>query len=123
MSNVYNMNTVKLNNGVEMPQVGYGVFQVSPAECERCVADALKVGYRMVDTALAYHNEEGVGNAVRKSGIPRSDIFLVSKVWISNLWLKVKMAFSPILSSLASGKSTVIQSLRWPCVGCFSAAS
>ena len=78
------MNTVTLNNGVEMPQMGYGVYQVSPAECERCVSDALGVGYRMIDTAQAYHNEEGVGNAVRKSGIDRKDIFLVSKVWISN---------------------------------------
>ena len=78
------MNTVKLNNGVEMPQMGYGVYQVSPAECERCVTDALSVGYRMIDTAQAYHNEEGVGNAVRKSGIGRKAIFLVSKVWISN---------------------------------------
>ena len=73
------MRTVKLNNGVEMPQMGYGVYQVSPAECERCVSDALKVGYRMIDTAQAYHNEEGVGNAVRKSGIGRKEIFLVSK--------------------------------------------
>lgn len=78
------MRTIKLNNGVEMPQVGYGVYQVSPAECERCVSDALSVGYRMIDTAQAYHNEEGVGNAVRKSGIDRGEIFLVSKVWISN---------------------------------------
>ena len=78
------MNTVKLNNGVEMPQIGYGVYQVSPAECERCVADALSVGYRMIDTAQAYHNEEGVGNAVRRSGIDRKEIFLVSKVLISN---------------------------------------
>ena len=78
------MNTVKLNNGVEMPQMGYGVYQVSPAECERCVTDALSVGYRMIDTAQAYHNEEGVGNAVRRSGINRKEIFLVSKVWISN---------------------------------------
>ena len=78
------MKTIKLNNGVEMPQMGYGVYQVSPAECERCVADALSVGYRMIDTAQAYHNEEGVGNAVRRSGIDRGEIFLVSKVWISN---------------------------------------
>ena len=78
------MNTVKLNNGVEMPQMGYGVYQVSPAECERCVSDALQVGYRMIDTAQAYRNEEGVGNAVQKSGIDRKDIFLVSKIWISN---------------------------------------
>ncbi|MDE6494566.1 MAG: aldo/keto reductase [Bacteroidales bacterium] len=78
------MQTVKLNNGVEMPQMGYGVYQVSPAECEHCVADALRAGYRMIDTAQAYHNEEGVGNAVRRSGINRREIFLVSKVWISN---------------------------------------
>lgn len=78
------MKTVTLNNGVEMPQIGYGVYQVSPEECERCVSDALKVGYRMIDTAQAYHNEEGVGAAVRKSGIPREELFLVSKIWISN---------------------------------------
>lgn len=95
------MNTVILNNGVEMPQIGYGVFQVDPAECERCVSDALKVGYRMVDTAQAYHNEEGVGNAVRKSGIPRSDIFLVSKVWISNYgYEKAKASIDESLSKL-----------------------
>lgn len=78
------MNTITLNNGVVMPQIGYGVYQVSPEECERCVSDALSVGYRMIDTAQAYHNEEGVGAAVRKSGIPRRDLFLVSKIWISN---------------------------------------
>ena len=78
------MNYVKLNNGIEMPQMGYGVYQVSSRECEQCVSDALSVGYRMIDTAQAYHNEEGVGNAVKKSGIDRKEIFLVSKVWISN---------------------------------------
>lgn len=78
------MKTIKLNNGIEMPQIGYGVYQVSPDECERCVSDALKIGYRMIDTAQAYHNEEGVGRAVKNSGINRSDIFIVSKVWISN---------------------------------------
>ena len=75
---------IKLNNGVEMPQIGYGVYQVTPEECERCVSDALSVGYRMIDTAQAYHNEEGVGNAVKKSGLKREDVFIVSKVWISN---------------------------------------
>ena len=75
---------IKLSNGVEMPILGYGVFQVSPEECERCVSDALSVGYRMIDTAQAYQNEEGVGNAIRKSGIPREDIFLVSKIWMTN---------------------------------------
>ena len=78
------MQTVKLSNGVEMPILGYGVYQVTPEECERCVSDALSVGYRMIDTAQAYANEEGVGNAVKKSGIPREELFLVTKVWISN---------------------------------------
>lgn len=76
--------TVKLNNDVEMPQVGYGVYQVDPSECERCVSDAINVGYRMIDTAQAYNNEEGVGAAISNSGIPRNEFFLVSKIWISN---------------------------------------
>ena len=75
---------IKLNNGVEMPVLGYGVFQVPPQEAERCVSDALSVGYHMIDTAQAYFNEEGVGEAVAKSGIKREDLFLVTKVWISN---------------------------------------
>ena len=79
-----NMQTIKLSNGVEMPTLGYGVFLVSPDECERCVTDALSVGYRLIDTAQAYQNEEGVGNAWRKSGLKREDLFLVTKVWISN---------------------------------------
>ena len=78
------MEYIKLFNGVEMPTLGYGVFMVSPNECERCVSDALEVGYRLIDTAQAYQNEEGVGNAWRKSGIRREDLFLVTKVWISN---------------------------------------
>lgn len=67
-----------------MPLLGYGVFQVSPDECERCVSDALSMGYRLIDTAQAYQNEEGVGNAWRKSGLKREDLFIVTKVWISN---------------------------------------
>ena len=78
------MEYIKLSNGVEMPQLGYGVFMVGPDESERCVSDALEVGYRMIDTAQAYQNEEGVGNAWRKSGIKREELFLVTKVWISN---------------------------------------
>ena len=78
------MDTIKLSNGVEMPLLGYGVFQVTPQECERCVSDALSAGYRLIDTAQAYYNEEGVGAAIKKSGIPRNDIFLTTKVWISN---------------------------------------
>ena len=79
-----NMEYIKLYNGVEMPTLGYGVFLVSPDECERCVSDALSVGCRLIDTAQAYQNEEGVGNAWRKSGLKREDLFLVTKVWISN---------------------------------------
>lgn len=95
------METVRLNNGVEMPQMGYGVYQVSPSECERCVSDALRTGYRLIDTAQAYHNEEGVGNAVRKSGIDRRDIFLVSKIWISNYgYKKAKRSIDESLNRL-----------------------
>lgn len=78
------MQQVTLNNGITMPILGYGVYQIVPDQCEHCVAEALKAGYRMIDTAQAYHNEEGVGRAVADSGIPRNEIFLVSKVWISN---------------------------------------
>ena len=78
------MQYIKLSNGVEMPLLGYGVFQVPPQEAERCVSDALSVGYRLIDTAQAYFNEEGVGEAITKSGIRREDIFLTTKVWISN---------------------------------------
>ncbi len=78
------MEYITLSNGVKMPTLGYGVFLVSPDECERCVSDALSMGYRLIDTAQAYQNEEGVGNAWRKSGIKREDLFLVTKVWISN---------------------------------------
>ena len=78
------MQNIKLNNGVEMPILGYGVFQVPPQEAERCVSDALSVGYRLIDTAQAYFNEEGVGEAIVKSGIKREELFITTKVWISN---------------------------------------
>lgn len=78
------METIKLSNGVEMPLLGYGVFLVSPDECERSVSEALKVGYRLIGTAQAYSNEEGVGRAWRKSGLRRDELFLVTKVWVSN---------------------------------------
>lgn len=73
-----------LSNGLKMPVLGYGVYQVDPQECERCVSDAVEAGYRLIDTAQAYGNEEGVGNAVKKSGIKREDFFIVTKVWVSN---------------------------------------
>ena len=78
------MQTIQLSNGVQMPILGYGVFLVPPQEAERCVSDALQSGYRLIDTAQAYTNEEGVGEAIAKSGIQREDIFLVTKVWVSN---------------------------------------
>lgn len=73
-----------LSNGVKMPQLGYGVYQVTKDECERCVLDALKAGYRLIDTAQSYFNEEEVGSAMKKSGIPREEIFLTTKVWIEH---------------------------------------
>ncbi len=78
------MNYVTLENGVKMPQLGYGVYQVTKEECERCVLDALKVGHRLFDTAQSYFNEEEVGNAIVKSGVSREEIFLTSKVWIDH---------------------------------------
>ncbi len=78
------MEYVTLNNGVKMPMLGYGVYQIKSDECERCVLDALSVGYRSVDTAQSYFNEEAVGSALVKSGIPRNEIFLTTKVWIEH---------------------------------------
>ena len=78
------MENIVLSNGVKMPILGYGVYQVEPDECERCVSDAVEAGYRLIDTAQAYCNEEGVGRAVKKSGIKRDEFFIVTKVWISN---------------------------------------
>ena len=78
------MEYIRLSNGIEMPLLGYGVFLVSPEECERCVTDALSVGYRLIDTAQAYQNEEGVGRAWKGSGLKREELFLTTKVWISN---------------------------------------
>ena len=78
------MEYITLSNGVKMPQLGYGVYQVTKEECERCVLDALEAGYRSIDTAQSYFNEEEVGKAIEKSGIDRKEIFLTSKVWIEH---------------------------------------
>lgn len=79
------MKYVELNNGVKMPILGYGVFQIADQEeCERCVLDAIEVGYRLIDTAQAYGNEEAVGKAIKKCGVPREELFITTKVWISN---------------------------------------
>ena len=94
------MEYVKLSNGVKMPILGYGVYQVSPAECERCVSDAISVGYRSIDTAQAYGNEEGVGQAIRKSGVPREELFITTKVWISNAgYEKAKASIDAFVAS------------------------
>lgn len=78
------MEYITLSNGVKMPQLGYGVYQVTKEECERCVMDAISVGYRSIDTAQSYFNEEEVGSAIEKSGISRKELFLTSKVWIEH---------------------------------------
>lgn len=78
------MEYITLSNGVKMPVLGYGVYQVTKDDCKRCVMDALKVGYRSIDTAQSYFNEEEVGEAIKEFGIPREDIFLTTKVWIEH---------------------------------------
>ncbi|MET9057202.1 aldo/keto reductase [Streptomyces antibioticus] len=78
------MRTVTLNNGVEMPTLGFGVYQIPPEQTEQAVTDALDVGYRLLDTAAAYGNEEAVGRAVAKSGIPREDLFITTKLWVQD---------------------------------------
>ena len=78
------MEYVTLNNGIKMPKLGYGVYQLSNEECERCVLDAISAGYRSIDTAQSYGNEEAVGNAINKCGVPREELFITTKVWITN---------------------------------------
>lgn len=78
------MRYITLRNGVKMPQLGYGVYQVSQEACEQCVLDAVAAGYRSIDTAQAYGNEEAVGSAIEKCGVPREELFITTKVWISN---------------------------------------
>lgn len=95
------MHTVKLNNGIEMPIEGYGVFQVSPEKTERCVTEALEVGYRSIDTAAAYGNEEAVGKAIKLSGIPREELFVTTKLWVSDQgYENTKLAFETSLKKL-----------------------
>lgn len=94
------METVTLNNGVKMPLVGFGVFQIEDAdECERCVLDALDAGYRLIDTAQAYYNEEAVGRALQKTTVPREEIFLTTKVWVTEF-------------SYEKAKASVLESMR-----------
>lgn len=96
------MQKVTLNNGVEMPILGFGVFQINdPAECERSVLDALETGYRLIDTAASYQNEEAVGKAIRASGVTREEIFLTTKLWVQDTGHeKTKVAFEKSLKRL-----------------------
>ena len=96
------MQTVKLNNGVEIPILGYGVFQITdPAECERCVVDAIQTGYRHIDTAASYQNEEAVGRGIQRSGIPREELFITTKLWIqSNGYAGTLQAFENAMKRL-----------------------
>lgn len=130
------MDYVTLNNGVKMPILGYGVYQVTKDECERCVLDALKVGYRSIDTAQSYFNEEEVGNAIKKSGVPREEIFLTTKIWLEHYgeeakWMakydiqieawapfcegKGGLFDNPVIASIGAkyGKTTAQVMLRW----------
>ena len=98
------MEYVTLNNGVKMPKLGYGVYQTPPEETERCVLDAIRMGYRSIDTAQAYGNEEGVGNAIVKCGLPREDLFITTKIWISNYgYEKAKASIEESLKKLQTG--------------------
>lgn len=95
------MEKVKLNNGVEMPVLGFGVYQVDPNEVENVVLDALRTGYRLIDTAAVYENEAGVGRALQKSGIPRKELFITTKVWVQDFgYEKTKKAFERSLQKL-----------------------
>lgn len=95
------MQKVKLNNGVEMPILGFGVFQIPPEETERCVLDAIKVGYRGIDTAQSYFNETEVGNAISKCSVPREELFITTKIWIDNYgYDKCKASFAESLKKL-----------------------
>lgn len=79
------MKKIVLNNGIEMPLIGFGVFQIpEPTECEKCVIDAINVGYRLIDTAVSYMNEQAVGNAVKNSGIERKELFITTKLWVQD---------------------------------------
>lgn len=98
------MDYVTLNNGVKMPKLGYGVYQTPPEETERCVLDAIRIGYRSIDTAQAYGNEKGVGNAIVKCGLPREDLFITTKIWISNYgYEKAKASIEESLKKLQTG--------------------
>lgn len=95
------MEYVTLNNNIRMPMLGYGVYQISPLETQRCVLDAIAIGYRLIDTAQIYGNEEAVGNAINMCGVPRDELFLTTKIWIGNAgYEKAKRAMEESLSRM-----------------------
>lgn len=95
------MEYVTLNNGVKMPKLGYGVYQTPKEDTERCVREAIEIGYRSIDTAQAYGNEEGVGNALMKCGLVREEMFITTKIWISNAgYEKAKISIDESLKKL-----------------------
>ena len=96
------MQKVVLNNGVEMPILGFGVYQINDAElCERCVYDAIETGYRLIDTAASYSNEEAVGKAIKRSGVSREELFITTKLWVQDTgYENTKKAFERSLKKL-----------------------
>jgi len=95
------MKKITLNNGVEMPILGFGVFQIPDNEAEKAVLDAIETGYRLIDTAASYRNEKAVGNAIKKGGIPREDLFITTKLWVQDAgYEKAKAAFQKSLDLL-----------------------
>ena len=96
------MQNVTLNNGIKMPILGFGVFQIpNESECEQAVIDAIKTGYRLIDTAASYQNETAVGNAIKKSGVPRNELFITTKLWASDMgYENTKLAFQKSIDKL-----------------------
>ena len=98
------MKYITLNNGVKMPMLGFGVYQIPPKDTERVILDAIEIGYRQFDTAQAYKNEEELGNAIKKSGIPREEFFITTKIWVSNGgYEKAKASIEESLKKLQTG--------------------
>jgi diketogulonate reductase-like aldo/keto reductase len=98
------MDHVILNNGVKMPLLGFGVYQIPKEDCERCVLDAIRIGYRLIDTAQSYFNEEAVGSAIEKCGVPREELFITTKVWIDNYgYEKTKKSVLESMRKLRTG--------------------
>ena len=108
------MEYVTLNNGIKMPKLGYGVYQTPPEDTQRCVLDAIDVGYRSIDTAQAYGNEEGVGAAIAESGLPREEFFLTTKVWITNAgYEKAKASIEASMEKLRTDYLDLLLTGRW----------